>query len=163
MANASLVSACILFTSVNFLPFAAFWNSFFEPKVLLKFCVANKISRETLSEESFKIKLVHSINKWFRVPRPLFNVQLEWEPKKLRKLSEGETHVIYNFQYLLHRSSTIEEKGLYTILIIILNIRNHIVHFQVSACVICGDLHPCPLDKEGHHHHHERRNNRYPV
>ena len=62
--------------------------------------------KEDLEKQGFRIKWVHNILNKFRVPQPMFKVELENDSTSPKK---GEIHPIYKINNVLHRKVTIDE------------------------------------------------------
>jgi hypothetical protein len=62
--------------------------------------------KEYLESQNYKVNWVHNIINKYRIPQPMFKVELAPESSIAPK---GKTHPIYDLQYVLHRRVTIDE------------------------------------------------------
>lgn len=105
-----------------------------------------------LVEKGFEIKHVSNIRNRYKIPQPMFKVELMPEASKAPR---GKPHPIYNIQYILHRRIKVEEPHKSNSPVQCQNCQEfgHTkTYCQLdSYCVACGEQHQtknCPKDKK---------------
>lgn len=107
--------------------------------------------KEALIEKGFKAKTVMNIFNRNKIPQPMFKIELEPEPLKLKK---NEVHPIYSMQYLLHRKISVDDVHKRNGPVQCSNCQEY-GHTKTyctlrTVCVVCGELHPssqCTMNK----------------